>query len=348
MRRAVAIGFLSLALVVPACVQPAVGAIDAGRADVKFDANPPDLRSPPDRSPGDQPGSGGPDHSIGPTWKTLVSGTSAEFHGVWGSSFSNVYMVGAESTLGGVIFEGSAASGWTKVFNACPYFYGLSGSGSFNQYAVGTGGAIYYSSGSSCWTSQASGTSNPLYAVWIGTSDVYGVGLKGTIVHSTLLGGGSWTVVSPSPTTEALSGIWGVPDGTDVYAVGTNGVILRSISPGAWNSEVSGSTASLNAVWGSGSGDVYVVGSSGTIIHLSSTSWTTEASGTSSTLHAIWGSGTGDVYAAGDGGIILHSIGTGSWTPESSGTTSGLFGIWGSSASDVYIVGSGGVILHGP
>ena len=68
-------------------------------------------------------------------------------------------------------------------------------------------------------------------------------------------------------------------------------------------------------------------------------------SGTTKTLNSIWGSSGNDVFAVGEGGTILHYNGS-AWSPMASGTTENLKGIWGSSGSDVFAVGANGVILH--
>lgn len=67
------------------------------------------------------------------------------------------------------------------------------------------------------------------------------------------------------------------------------------------------STTVLTAVWGSSANDVYVVGTSGTILHSSDgTTFTAEPSGVTFNLNGVGGSGPNDVYAVGDHGTILH------------------------------------------
>jgi hypothetical protein len=75
--------------------------------------------------------------------------------------------------------------------------------------------------------------------------------------------------------------------------------------------------------------------------------WSAQVIGNNS-LNGVWGSGQGDVYIVGDAGVILHSAGDGNWSALSSGTTENLTGVWGSGNGDVYAVGSNGTILHLP
>jgi hypothetical protein len=61
----------------------------------------------------------------------------------------------------------------------------------------------------------------------------------------------------------------------------------------------------------------------------------------------IWGSGAGDIYLVGSAGNALHSTDGGvTWTPIDVGATADLRAIWGSGANDVYVVGAGSTIRH--
>src|SRR5262249_2305294 len=131
-------------------------------------------------------------------------------------------------------------------------------------------------SGSACvtnagWAAQNTGTQD-LLSVWGSSStDIYAVGISGTILHST--GNGIWTPQA-SGLTDTLSSVWGSYSG-DVYAIGLNtGAVLHS-GGGAWTpkSSLSGGGAGL---WGSGSGNVYAA-SDHSVLHLGGNgSWSTE------------------------------------------------------------------------
>src|SRR5262249_27145782 len=75
-------------------------------------------------------------------------------------------------------------------------------------------------------------------------------------------------------------------------------------------------------------------------------SWQPQASGTRERLQGVWGSAAGDVYAVGTNGTILHSDGSGAWTSMSLATQQILWSAWGFNADDVYAVGTNGVIAH--
>lgn len=108
--------------------------------------------------------------------------------------------------------------------------------------------------------------------------------------------------------------------------------------------QTSGSTAALQAIWGSSSTNVFAAGSGGVILHTSNgTTWTTQISGTISSIDWLWGSGSTDVYAMGDVGTLLHTIDSGTtWTKLTPIAGSlAVVNMWGSAKTDVYAVVQG-------
>jgi hypothetical protein len=120
-------------------------------------------------------------------------------------------------------------------------------------------------------------------------------------------------------------------------------VPLPDAAAGAvWRLEDSHTGADLHAVWGSGPGDVYAVGTSGTILH--TPGWRGLHVVEANFLDTVWGSGAGEVYvgsivpgrAAGapifrstDGGDSFSVVTGVGWNTVSA--------LWGSSAADVWI-----------
>ncbi len=287
-----------------------------------------------------------------------TSWTSGSLRAVWGSSASDVYLVG-QGTLSG---------------STLPLIYH-------------GGGSTWLSSSPSLPTSWTSG---PLVDVWgSSTSDVYAVGSGdvGTttmplVYHTT--NGTTWNAVTPPLPTEPaginrgnFNGVWGY--GSYVYAVGSsqnststlplvagssNGVDWTpSALPGA-----GGPHSYLMDVWGSSSSDIYAVGygedaslNTVPLIYHSTngTNWTratlTLPTGWSfGSLYGVWGSSATDVYAVGVGRygsadlpLLYHSTNQGgTWTWSSVGlpsgwTSAGLEKIWGANAADIYAVGFG-------
>ncbi len=97
-------------------------------------------------------------------------------------------------------------------------------------------------------------------------------------------------------------------------------------------------TATLNGVWGTGNGEVYAVGNSGTILKSTGGGvFALLSSGTNADLYGVWGSSPTDVYAVG-GGVSIHTADGGmTWTKLNLSTRLSYAAIWGSSSTDLYI-----------
>jgi hypothetical protein len=111
-----------------------------------------------------------------------------------------------------------------------------------------------------------------------------------------------------------------------------------------------GVAANFHDVWGSGEGDIWVVGATvgsplqGVVAHFDGATWSIADSGLRSPLLAIWGSGPGDVWAVGAEGLTAHWDGV-AWSEPSSGEhEQHLDGVWGSGPNDVWAVGRGTLI----
>jgi hypothetical protein len=125
--------------------------------------------------------------------------------------------------------------------------------------------------------------------------------------------------------------------------------ILRHWDGTKWDDvEVPGSV-SLWEVWGTGPGDVWMVGTdingNGLIERGDGMNFDTVGfQGTS--LRSIWGAEPNDVWVAAYDGSIQHWDGT-TWTITTGPTSEGsLLGIWGSGAGDLWAVGLKGVALR--
>jgi len=118
------------------------------------------------------------------------------------------------------------------------------------------------------WLGSNSNTRDDLEAVWgSGPDDVWAVGRRGTIRHTTR-GAATWTVTA-SPTTSDLHAVWGSGP-KDVWAVGDSGTIVHfdgtSWAPATLAMPNGDLATNLYGVWGSGPDDVWIVGE-GLILH---------------------------------------------------------------------------------
>jgi hypothetical protein len=159
-----------------------------------------------------------------------------------------------------------APNGATKAF------YSVSVTRSGLAYACGEGGYCAYTRGIAEWNSvdnTKTGTDLNILAVAVAPKgDVYLATSSAQIMHYTA--GGSFHP-EDSHLLVGLNGIFATD--SDVFAVGNNGAIVHSSGNGIWAQEDwnsggdGGALPQLNGVWQAASGDVFVVGESGTILH---------------------------------------------------------------------------------
>ena len=188
-------------------------------------------------------------HYDGVSWTSLVGagGSRLAFdtraHDVWGTSPSDVFVVGnsTDSSVGAVYhYDGSR---WSTVWESSASalsldgltLNGVWGSSPSDVFAVGGGWGsagrrevILHYDGSS-WSLMDGGTTYGLASVWGSSpSDVFAVG-----------------------------GGWGAPEYTEY-----RGVILHYDGE-SWSQMATGEVSGLSGVWGSSSSDVFVVGRAG-------------------------------------------------------------------------------------
>lgn len=271
----------------------------------------------------------------GTSWMEATEASNA-FHGVWGASSSDVFVVGADGTIRH--FDGST---WSfQSSSTTNTLHGVWGTSSSDVFAVGTGGTISHFDGST-WALQNSTTTETLVDVWGSSStDVWAVGAAGILHYD----GTAWSGVDPGLTLSSPRGVWGSgPD--DVFVVGAVGSssetpVLHFDGTGWERQSVPNPDPTravhpgLVEVWGRAGDDVYAVGTSGGIYHYDGVAWSVLQAG-GPTLHGVWADATG-VFAVGNLATILRSTGAG-WAVHSTGVE--WNGVWGASGSELYAVG---------
>ena len=145
-----------------------------------------------------------------------------------------------------------------------------------------------------------------------------------------------------------LTGVWA--SGLDVYAVGSAPTSMLHGDGESW-SQVTDPTVlaqgSLSSIWGSGSDDVYAVGTG--VIHWDGSSWSKVLSWDTVHFHSVFGSGSTDVFAVGevaDGspqsiGATAHWDGT-QWSLSTS-ASGRLNAVWAGGPNEVFAAGEGGL-----
>lgn len=294
---------------------------------------------------------GTPDFSI--VWTLQAFGVSSMVNSIWGTDASNVWAVaGGGATNVGYILRKNGVN-WTVDTVTLPtaqYFpnFGIWVADPSNIWLVGGGGSVLKWDGGT-WNSQASGTTNSLYAVWgLSTSSVWAVGAGGVI---RFWNGTSWSAQN-STTNRDLYGIWGA-DGNNVWAVGAEGVIVK------WNGsdwstvQVPTTTHTLTAVHGTSAANVWAVGSFGRIQRWNGSSWVVQFPPMDSNLNGVWAADASNVWAVGDTrnqtsgtAVIWKSTNGGaSWLRDTTSTGAYHQAIWGTNPDYLYVASHYGQIL---
>lgn len=280
-------------------------------------------------------------------WET--PSTEAGLTAVWGSGATDVFAVGHDGLAEDVelvLHSSDGGASWQQLSTGMTkqQIRGVWGNGPNDVFLVGggQGGAVILHSTDhgATWTAPTLPTSPPLNSMTaIDANRRIAVGDGGALLSSAD-GGTSWkSEIAPSKF--SLVSV-AVDSSANVIAVGPGGAVIRQTAGASWQSITTGSTAILNDVWPAGGGELFAVGTQGTVLHTtnSGSTWVTEPTGTTAALHAVWGSAANDVYAVGDKGTIVHSTDGTSWTLLSSGTQSDMLAIWGSGPEDVYATGT--------
>jgi hypothetical protein len=98
--------------------------------------------------------------------------------------------------------------------------------------------------------------------------------------------------------------------------------------------------ADLHRVWGDADDDVFAVGTNGTVLRYDGTTWQPQTSGTAATFLSVWGTSGTDIWAVGDKVLAHYdgSSWDTNFTPPVTGCTT-TYDVWGSS-SNSYIGGA--------
>jgi hypothetical protein len=136
-------------------------------------------------------------------------------------------------------------------------------------------------------------------------------------------------------------------DGTgEVFAVGPSSTIVRAAVTHAAELEIADPGYALRGVWAS-AGNAITVGDESTALTRNAGTWFGNTGVVSDvTLSGITALNANESIAVGSGGTIAHRTGS-SWVTEDSGTSLLLIGVWARSATDVIAVGESGTIVRG-
>jgi len=314
--------------------QPDTPTTDGPKPDkLLLDSKPPDAKPPLDTKP---PPDTKPLPDGSPSvlsWKPVSVGATAALWGIWGTSASNVWAVGAQGTI--LRYNGSA---WAKVAsNTTSDLFGVWGSSASDVWAVGAGGTILHWTGSS-WAGVASGTSKTIQGVWAwSASGAWAVGWNGLVLR---YNGATWSEVA-SGTKKKLNGVRGL-NASDVWIAGEGGTILH-YNGSAWSTSPNGQQYFQNAI-SPAAADVWSAGNN-SMLHYSNNQWSLYSTYLKN-LNGIWHLSSADAWAVGTDGTVLRYNGQ-SWNELTPLTQDDLNGIWCAASTDCWIVGASGTVFHG-
>jgi len=150
----------------------------------------------------------------GNSWSEMVSSSYFNLYGVWGSSNSNVFVVGSFGTI--LHYDGI---NWTEIEYGGefgPFYNDVWGSSENDVFIVGEMGVIRHYDGSN-WSYMDTGTNKHLNSIWGSSgSDIYATG--GNPDGPILLhyDGISWSEKDIGITVKNLGSIWGSSD-SDIF-----------------------------------------------------------------------------------------------------------------------------------
>lgn len=261
-------------------------------------------------------------------------------NGLWASSPSDVWAVGAAGTI--LRYNGSV---WNAVeSNVQAGLNSVFGLDSQNIWAVGSNGTALRWDGTT-WAVLPKPNSQILRGVWAASqTSVFAVGDSGTVAN---WNGTAWTLQSIGTTSQNLYSVWGASP-TDVWLAGTNGRTYH-FDGSMWmrNEPASPSSVTLRGVSGSAGNNVWAVGNGGTMqrytgswmnpvspfnginlssVHVLSTTaalavgnrpWIQSWNGTAWSqlalpatplvdLNAVWAESPNTAWAAGDNGMLVR------------------------------------------
>ena len=155
------------------------------------------------------------------------------FQGIWGSSSTDVFVVGQDGAL--LHYDGTS---WAEMSSGTTLgLYGVSGSSPSDVHVVGESGVALHYDGDS-WSALSSGTSDMLVDVWCASeTEAFAGGDRGTILH---YDGSGWSPMT-SGTNILLKGIWG-SSADSIFVIGDEGTILH-YDGASWSPMTSGSNA---------------------------------------------------------------------------------------------------------
>lgn len=278
------------------------------------------------------------------SWVRQNSGTTEELEAVWFVDANRGFVVGARGTL---LKTDNGGRSWQPLTLGNANFHALAFDGPVTGLIVGDNGRAYRSpDGGNVWEELQPGVSANLRGGACGMAGrMYAAGENGIIIRS-MDNGNSWEVADSSAVHwEAMAAMMDM----NAWAVGRGGTIRATRDGGlSWQSQPSGTTRDLKALWFYSPSEGYAVGQNGTIIFTANSGdvWSARNSGVSGGFEGVCFPVPNEGWVVGDSGVIYHTRDNGnSWQRESSFVTVKLNAVHFPDATNGWAVGANGTIL---
>jgi hypothetical protein len=296
------------------------------------------------RDAGAREGDGGPRFSPVPI--PGVADPEPNFFGVWGSSASDVFLVGERGSV--AHFDGTAWSLQSTPTTAD--LRDVWGRGPTDVYAAGNSGTVLHYNGT-VWAAEASTTTEDLHAIAGYADRVFVAGANGVVASKDLTRPTARWLLEDSGTLETFFDLWFDPSGGGV-AVGTLGAIFTRDADGWSRNRSERLTVPLAGVWGTAPDQLWIVGLDGTVLRSEGGRFEELEGAPNVYLRHVAGVGPDEVFITGWGGTIAQATTSSGAIALEQMSDHRLEGIWGTTLPDetprFFIVGVTGTVLVGP
>jgi len=280
--------------------------------------------------------------SDGGSWEIQKSGTTAQLQGLWGSSSSDVFLVGSQGTI--LHYNGDK---WSPMNSGTSeHLMAVCGRGPDDVYAVGTHGILLHYDGTR-WSTLHQAYNWTLYDVWTAPGcAVYTSGVLGVWMYD----GQSWVDLAGPTEAWALFGFTGrlhpaLYEDEPFHLFATDGSDLYFYHEGEWTRGRGVVSTTAYDVWGFSAGELFVVCYDGSIWENVDGSFIEAARPITRAMRGVHGRSLNDVYAVGSLGTIAHFDGS-EWKNMDTPTEKALVSVWVSPNGHAFAVGYQGIILH--
>ena len=273
-----------------------------------------------------------------PGWVRVRSPVTYNLRGLHVLSAEFAVAVG---TNGAVLWWRGGDWSYDDTTGTSQTLYGVWAAAPDDVWVAGASGTMLHWNGLG-WTTVPSGTTNHLWRIWgRADDDIMAVGRLGAAVH---YNGSAWTQVAPSSIDWEISSTWSAGEGV-WYIGGHEGRLVRwDVAAGTWTPIATGTTGSIEALWGTGPDDVWAVGGwvEPIVLHYDGTAWTLDTSVPRVDpmgYYSLTTRASGDLVLATRSGGMLQRTG-GVWRPMQGQATYALRSLWGDSPQEVYAMGT--------